>query len=97
MTPQVAILFDVKNSGDASHRPALRIPPLSDQRYGPKIKMVMERFGAPEPDPATGQAVPAISSSDVFLVMNGGKDGNQSEFMKPFCRSQEVCEEHRAL
>ena len=84
VTPQVAILFDVKNSGEASHRPALRMPPLTDQRYGPKIKMVMERFGAPEPDPATGQAVPTISSSDVFLVMNGGKDGNQAEFMKPF-------------
>ena len=46
--------------------------------------MVMERFGAPEPDPATGQAVPTINSSDVFLVMNGGKEGNQAEFMKPF-------------
>ena len=84
VTPQVAVLFDVKNSGEASHRPALRIPPLSDQRYGPKIKMVMERFGAPEPDPATGQAVPTVNSSDVFLVMNGGKEGNQTEFMKPF-------------
>ena len=84
VTPQVAILFDVKNSGEASHRPALRIPPLAEQRYGPKIKMVMERFGAPEPDPATGQAVPTINSSDVFLVMNGGKEGNQTEFMKPF-------------
>ena len=68
LTPQLPILFDVKNSGEASHRPALRMPPLSDQRYGPKIKMVMERFGAPEPDPATGQAVPTLSSSDVFLV-----------------------------
>ena len=37
-----------------------------------------------EPDPATGQAVPTLSSSDVFLVMNGGKEGNQTEFMKPF-------------
>ena len=81
LTPQVAILFDVKNSGGASHLPALRIPPLSDQRYGPKIKMVMERFGAPEPDPATGQVAP---TSDVFLVMNGGKEGNQTEFLKPF-------------
>ena len=40
----------------------------------------MERFGAPEPDPAT--------ASDVFLVMNGGKEGNQTEFMKPFVRAK---------
>ena len=46
--------------------------------------MVMERFGAPQPDPATGQAVPTINSSEVFLVMKGGKEGNQTEFMKPF-------------
>ena len=48
--------------------------------------MVIERFGKNhQPDPATGQARPTpLSSSDVFLLMNGGKDGNRNEFLKPF-------------
>ena len=84
--PEVAILFDVKNSGETSHRPALRMPPLQHESYGRMIKMVIERFGRNhQPDPATGQARPTpLSSSDVFLLMNGGKDGNHSEFLKPF-------------
>ena len=84
--PEVAILFDVKNSGEASHRPALRMPPLQHESYGRMIKMVIERFGKNhQRDPATGQARPTpLSSSDIFLLMNGGKDGNHSEFLKPF-------------
>ena len=84
--PEVAILFDVKNSGEAAHRPALRMPPLRHESYGRMIKMVIERFGRNHRrDPVTGQAHPTpLSSSDVFLLMNGGKDGNHSEFLKPF-------------
>ena len=84
--PEVAILFDVKNSGEAAHRPALRMPPLRHESYGRMIKMVIERFGQNhQRDPVTGQAHPTpLSSSDVFLLMNGGKDGNHSEFLKPF-------------
>ena len=83
--PEVAILFDVKNSGEAAHRPALRMPPLHES-YGRMIKMVIERFGKNhQPDPATGQARPTpLSPSDIFLLMNGGKDRNHSEFLKPF-------------
>ena len=83
--PEVAILFDVKNSGEASHRPALRMPPLHES-HGRMIKMVIERFGKNhQPDPATGQARPTpLSPSDIFLLMNGGKDRNHSKFLKPF-------------
>ena len=74
------------------------MPPLHES-YGRMIKMVIERFGTNhQPDPATGQARPTpLSSSDIFLLMNGGKDGNHSEFLKPFCRNQEGREEHHAV
>ena len=95
--PEAAILFDVKNSGEASHRPALRMPPLHES-YGRMIKMIMERFGKNhQPDPARGEARPTpLSSPDVFLLMNGGKDGNHNEFLKPFAGVKKE-EEHHAV
>eukprot|EP00975_Prorocentrum_lima_P052967 11104313-Prorocentrum_lima.AAC.1 len=30
--PEVAVLFNVKLSGEAAHRPALRIPPLNGDK-----------------------------------------------------------------
>ena len=49
------------------------------------FKMIMERFGTKQPDPATGQAQPTpLSLSDIFLLINGGKDVNHNVFLKPF-------------
>ncbi len=87
--PQIAVLFDVKLSGEAQHRPSLRIPPLSTEKFTRKIQMCLERFNQ---DPgAASAAVPTpsppekiIPPSDVYLIFNGGKDGNNADFVKPF-------------
>ncbi len=65
--PQIAVLFDVKLSGEAQHRPALRIPPLSTEKFTRKIQMCLGRFNQ---DPgAASAAVPTPSPPEKIIPL----------------------------
>ena len=70
----VGIFFDVKLAGEANSRPALRTPPLQADRYKTLISACLQRHGPTED----------LTEGDIFFILDGGKAGNQSEFLKVF-------------
>ena len=91
-TKYVGIFFDVKLAGEATHRPALRIPPLQAAKYQGMLKDVMQRHEPTE----------ELNDGDVFFILDGGKLGNHHEFLKPFPKTREirrwtVCKDEESL
>ena len=79
----VAVFFDVKLSGEANSRPALRIAPLRHELYEKRLKMVMTRHqtGQTEDEDEDESTPPP---GDVYFLFDGGKPGNAKDYLKPF-------------
>ena len=69
----VAIFYDPKLSGEATHRPAIRQPPLRKEVFAKLLKTVLGR--SPDGDPP---------EQDVYFLFDGGKDGIHSDLLRPF-------------
>ena len=78
----VGIFFDPKVSGEANHRPQLRMPPLRMDNYRRLIELARARFGA-----EVGDDIPG---GDLYFLLDGGKTGNQQELLKPFTGKQKT-------
>ena len=82
----VAIIYDVKCSGEATHRPNLRIPPLQqrgDHTIKPLVDMAMKRMAPRLPD---GEPAPegSLDAGDIYFLMDGGMSGNVNTLFKVF-------------
>jgi hypothetical protein len=83
----VAIIYDVKCSGEATHRPNLRIPPLQREKGAGTLKPLIEAArGRHPPRLASGDAAPddSLDVGDLYLLLDGGMTGNMAALMKPF-------------
>ena len=82
----VAIIYDVKNIGEATHRPNLRTPP--QQRDSKHLLGLIEaaRARVTTPKLLSGEDAPdgALDVGDIYMVLDGGMFGNESVLMKPF-------------
>ena len=72
----IGIFYDPKLSGEANHRPQLRVPPLRYESLKRLIELARSRFGA-----VVGDDIP---EGDLYFLFDGGKIGNQVELLKPF-------------
>lgn len=73
----VGIMIDVKNHGEASHRPQLRVPPFRSELH--KANMDIANNRVPNTDNSA-----SIMAGDVYFIFDGGKAGNTSDLLKPF-------------
>jgi hypothetical protein len=71
----IGIFFDVKVAGESNSRPHYRQPPLRPEFYKRLIDMARTRK-----DPAED----SITENDCFFLVDGGKQGHQTELMRPF-------------
>ena len=85
----IGIFYDPKLSGEANHRPHLRVPPLRYASFKRLIELARSRFGV-----EVGGRHPG---GRLVLLFDGGKMGNQVELLKPFRGQTEVREELRSL
>ena len=76
----MAIFFDPKLSGEATHRPAIRQPPLREEMYHKLLKMVLGR--SPDADPP---------EQDLYFLFDGGKEGIHSDLLRPFSGMNKCC------
>ncbi len=72
----VGIVFDVKNYGEACHRPQLRVPPFRSENYRTIMDIAGQRKA--NTDSTT------IMDGDVYFIFDGGKTGNGGDLLKPF-------------
>jgi len=72
----IGVFYDPKLSGEANHRPQLRVPPLRYEPFKRLIELARGRFG-----PEVGDDIP---DGDLYFLFDGGKMGNQVELLKPF-------------
>ena len=82
----VAIIYDVKCSGEATHRPNLRIPPLQargESTVKPLVEIARARLAPRLP---SGEDAPegSLDAGDIFFLMDGGMSGNVSTLFKAF-------------
>ena len=73
----VGVVYDPKVSGEANHRPQLRVPPLRIENCKRLIELARGRFGQEVGDDD-------LPEGDLYFVLDGGKSGNTAELLKPF-------------
>ena len=81
----VAIIYEFKNIGEATHRPNLRTPP--QQRDSKHLLGLIEaaRARVTTPKWLTREDAPngSLDVGDIYMVLDGGMSGNESVLMKP--------------
>ena len=88
----VAIIYDVKCSGEATHRPNLRIPPLQS-RGETSLKPLVEAARARlTPRLPSGEDAPdgSLDAGDIYFLLDGGMSGNVSTLFKAFQGKEKV-------
>ncbi len=83
----VAVFFDVKLSGEPSHRPGLRVAPLRQEFYDTLVRMVIARKEVSPEDDAKDASLP---EGDIYFIFDGGKMGNSADYLKPFSGRNKV-------
>ena len=76
----VAIFFDPKLNGEATHRPAIRQPPFRKDGYNKLLRMVLARSADPNPP-----------EQDAYFLFDGGKEGIHSDLLRPFGGLDKSC------
>ena len=87
----VGIFFDVKCTGEATHRPHLRIPPL--QRGDATLNLLeAARARCAQPRLATGLDAPegSLDAGDIYFLLDGGMTGNVGTLLKQFQTKDKV-------
>ena len=89
----VGIFFDVKCSGEATHRPHLRIPPLQRgdaTTLKPLLEVARARLAPPRLP--TGMDAPegSLDAGDIYFLLDGGMSGNVGAMRKAFNSKDKV-------
>jgi hypothetical protein len=82
----VAIIYDAKNIGEATHRPKLRTPPQQrdSKTLGELITTARSRVATPKTLSGEDAAPGSLDLGDIYFILDGGMAGNEALLMKPF-------------
>ena len=82
----VAIIYDVKCSGEATHRPNLRIPPLQARGEATLKPLVEAARARVTPRLPSGEDAPdgSLDAGDIYFLLDGGMSGNVNTLFKAF-------------
>ena len=72
----IGIFYDTKVTGEANSKPHLRVPPLRPEPFKRLIELARTRDTADDDE--------TISDGDMFFLLDGGRQGNQHEILRPF-------------
>ena len=76
----IGVVYDQKEAGECSARAHLRVPPLREAGHHLR-RMIGLRLRATSPD---GGQTMEIHPRDLFLIPDGGKDGNRGALLQSF-------------